>query len=65
MWLGDRKNHKSISYRFEDCGYVPFRNKDAKDGQWRVNDKRQAIYTRAELSPRDRLLAARKLGANM
>jgi hypothetical protein len=65
MWLGDRKNHKSISYRFEDCGYVPFRNKDAKDGQWRVNDKRQAIYTRAELSQRDRLLAARKLGANM
>jgi hypothetical protein len=60
-WLTDRKNRKQIPHRFEACGYVPVRNKNADDGLWRVNGKRQAIYALAELSLRDQYDEASKL----
>ena len=61
VWLKDRKNRRQIPYRFERCGYVPVRNDAADDGLWAINKKRQAIYTKASLSLRDRLAAAGKL----
>jgi hypothetical protein len=61
LWLKDRKNRRAIPHRFEQCGYVPVRN-DARDtGLWVIDGVRQVIYAKAELSPRDRLAAARKL----
>jgi hypothetical protein len=54
-WLRDRKNARRIPHRMEECGYVAVRNPDAEDGRWKMNGKRQVVYARAELSPRDRL----------
>jgi hypothetical protein len=60
-WLDDPKNGRAIPHRPEDCGYVKVRNLDAKDGLWRIDGKRQAIYARADLPLRDQLAAAAKL----
>jgi hypothetical protein len=60
-WLRDRKNRKQISYRMERNGYVAVRNEAAKDGLWRLNDKRQVIYAKATLPARDRYLASQRL----
>jgi len=61
IWLTDRKNRRTILHRMEACGYVPVRNDTAKDGLWKIHERRQAIYTKAELSLRDRIKAARDL----
>ena len=58
LWIRDRKNRRVIPHRLEACGYVPVRNEAATDGLWKVHGKRQAIYARATLTVRDRLLAA-------
>jgi hypothetical protein len=59
-WLNDRKNRRAIPHRFERCGYVPVRNDDAKDGLWVIKGVRQVVYTKVELSVRDRFVAARR-----
>ena len=61
VWLRDRKNRRIVGYRLETCGYVAVRNEDAKDGLWKISDKRQAIYARACLSVRQRYQAAQHL----
>jgi hypothetical protein len=61
VWLRDRKNRRTVGYRFERCEYVAARNEDAKDGLWRINGKRQVIYARGDLSIPERFLAARRL----
>jgi hypothetical protein len=61
MWLRDRKNRRTVGYRFETCGYVAVRNERAKDGLWKINDKRQVIYAKAALLVRERYLAAQRL----
>jgi Family of unknown function (DUF5906) len=60
-WLRDRKSRRMIPHRLEDCGYVPVRNDGAKDGLWKIGDRRQAIYAKADLSVRDRIAAANEL----
>ena len=60
-WLGERKNTKVIPHRFEECAYEPVRNRDAKDGLWRISNRRIAVYAKRELSLRDRIEAARAL----
>jgi uncharacterized protein DUF5906 len=60
-WLGDRKNRRVILHRLENCGYVPVRNPDAKGGLWVVNGKRQVVYARAILAPRERFKAAQRM----
>src|SRR5262245_46500519 len=40
-WLTDRKNRRTFSHRMEACGYVRVRNDTAKDGLWKINDKRK------------------------
>ena len=62
-WLKDRKNRRIIPHRLERCGYVPVRNDTAKDGLWKINGTRQAVYARADLSLGDRLKAAHGLAA--
>jgi Family of unknown function (DUF5906) len=57
-WLQDRKNSRRIPHRLEACGYIAVRNEDAKDGLWKINNKRQAIYGKASMTPRDRIAAA-------
>ena len=59
-WLRDRRNSRKIPHRLEAVGYVKVRNAAAKDGQWKVNGKRQAIYARADLSETDRIQAAQE-----
>jgi Family of unknown function (DUF5906) len=60
-WLRDRKNRRAIPYRLEDAQYVQLPNAGAKDGLWKIRGKRQVIYARSDLSPGDRLRAARQL----
>jgi hypothetical protein len=60
-WLRDRKNARRIPHRLDACGYVAVRNDAAKDGLWKLNGRRQAIYAKADLSPRDRIAAATDL----
>ena len=59
-WLLDRKNARRIPHRLEACGYIAVRNSSAKDGQWKVDGKRQTIYAKASLSLRDRTAAVMK-----
>ena len=60
-WVRDRKNARRIPHRLEDSGYVGVRNDGAKDGRWKVADRRQVIYVKAELPVRDRMAAANTL----
>jgi Family of unknown function (DUF5906) len=64
-WLGDRKNRRSIPHRVEEEGYEPVRNPDAKDGLWKINGRRQAIYAKKGLSARDRMAAAQELSRSV
>jgi len=61
LWINDRKNRRAIPHRLERCGYVPVRNNDASDGLWKIHGKRQVIYAKAELLPRDQYAAAARL----
>src|ERR1700720_2373522 len=58
-WLADPKNRKQFSYRMEDCGYVPVRNEDSKQGLWQIGGERKVIYAKSELSLPDRLKAVK------
>ena len=60
-WLTDRANARQVPYRLESVGYVAVRNTSAKDGLWKLDDRRRAIYARHDLSLRDRIVAARAL----
>lgn len=62
-WLNDSRHRRVIPRRMERCGYVPVRNPDAQSGLWRVGGTRQVVYVRADLSDRDKLVAASKLKA--
>jgi hypothetical protein len=57
-WLKDRRNSRCIPHRFEGCGYVAVRNDNAKSGLWVIDKKRQIIYAKADLTPRERMEAA-------
>jgi Family of unknown function (DUF5906) len=59
LWLTERKNRRLIPHRLESCGYTPVRNKDAKDGLWKVSGSRQVVYAKNSLSPPERVTAAR------
>jgi hypothetical protein len=57
-WLRDPTKRKSTSYRITDCGYVMIENPDAKDGLWKINGRRQAIYIHTDTPPTQRIRAA-------
>ena len=60
-YLRDRKNSRKIPHRLESCGYTAVRNAADKDGLWKMSGGRQVIYARADLSERDRIIAAERL----
>jgi hypothetical protein len=62
-WLSDVKHRRAIPHRLERCGYVQVRNDNAKDGLWKINGKRQAIYAKSSLSLRDRINAAKSVAS--
>jgi hypothetical protein len=64
FWIDDRKNRRAIPHRLEGAGYVQVTNEAAKDGLWKINNRRQAVYARKELPLRDRLAAVNRLVAN-
>lgn len=61
MFLADRRNSRRIPHRLEQCGYVAVRNDAAKDGLFKVNGKRCAIYASQSLCPRDQIAAAHRV----
>jgi len=63
-WLMDRKNRRAFPHRLERCGYVSVRNPLAQDGLWKINGARQVVYAKANLTPGERLAAARKLAGS-
>jgi len=60
-WLDDRRNRRQIPHRLEAVGYVPVRNQSAKDGLWVIDGRRQSIYVRSDLSPRERHAAGMRV----
>jgi hypothetical protein len=48
-WLGDRRNSRQIPHRLDDCGYTKIRNRNAKDGYFKVGLKRCAVYAKKGL----------------
>ena len=58
LWIKDPKNRRAIPHRMEECGYTPVRNTKAKDGLWKINDRRQAVYALSNMDPRDQIREA-------
>jgi hypothetical protein len=60
-WIANRGNRKSLPHRLARCGYTVVPNPDRpKDGLWKYNGARTAIYARTDLSAATRLKAAEK-----
>lgn len=57
-FLLDRKNRRAIPHRFEQCGYTAVRNTTVVNGVWTMAGRKQTVYAKADLSIRDRLIAA-------
>ena len=53
-WLWDRRNSRKVPHRLEQCGYIAVRNPSAKDGMWKVKDRRTIVYAKASLTPQQR-----------
>ena len=62
-WLQDRKYARLIPHRLETVGYVAVRNPAAKDGHWKIDGRRRAVYARQDLPLRDQIRAAGALTA--
>jgi hypothetical protein len=60
-WLRERKNRKAVSHRLENCGYRAVNNPVAKDGLWRIDERRQMIYAKVSLPLGEQLKAAEAL----
>jgi hypothetical protein len=57
-WLLDWRRRRSIPYRLQRCGYIACRNPDAVNGLWVINGRRQTLYAKVSLRPKERLQAA-------
>ena len=55
LWLKDPKSRRAIPHRLEECGYTPVRNPHAKDGLWKINGRRQAVYAQSSMTPREQM----------
>jgi hypothetical protein len=60
-WMNEHHNRKAVSHRLEACGYRAVNNPAAKDGYWRVNDRRCVIYAKITLTEGKQREAAAKL----
>ena len=61
LWLKDPKSRRAIPHRLEECGYTPVRNPHAKDGLWKINGRRQAVYAQSSMTPREQMEQASTL----
>jgi hypothetical protein len=52
--IAEMNSYTEVSHRLEATGYVVVRNPHAKARYWRIQKRRQAVYARHDLSPRDR-----------
>lgn len=59
--LRDRKGRRSVPHKMERVGYVPVRNPDASDGQFKVNGRRQTVYAKSTLRVSEQVREARQL----
>jgi hypothetical protein len=50
QWMNEHRNRKAVNHRLEACGYRAVNNPTANDGYWRVNNRRQVIYSKITLS---------------
>ncbi|HEV8397818.1 MAG TPA: primase-helicase family protein [Vicinamibacterales bacterium] len=57
-YLDDRRNSRQIPRRLESAGYVAARNPDSKDGLWRIDGRRQMVYVKQTLLPKERVAMA-------
>jgi hypothetical protein len=60
-WLRDRKNRKAANHRLENCGYRAVNNPVAKDGLWRICERRQVVYAKKSLPLGEQQKAAEAL----
>jgi Family of unknown function (DUF5906) len=61
LWIRDPKNRRAIPHRMEECGYSTVRNKNAKDGLWKIGGRRQAVYALSNMDLRDQIAEAEDL----
>ena len=61
LWIRDPKNRRAIPHRMEECGYSTVRNKNAKDGLWKISGRRQAVYALSNMDLRDQIAEAEDL----
>jgi hypothetical protein len=65
-YMLEHKHRRATPHRLNRCDYRVFRNTSAKDGLWRINGSRQAVYVKATLPPSARKAAvAAYLGGAM
>jgi hypothetical protein len=64
-FIRDRRNSRVIPQRLREAGYEPVRNPDAESGLWVVAGKRQAIYAKRDMAPREQIASAKQLVAMM
>jgi hypothetical protein len=60
-WLRNRKNLRVVPKHFRESGYVSADNPDSKQRLWTIGGRKQAVYARDDLSPKERWSAARRL----
>jgi len=60
--LQDRGKRRAMPHRMERVGYVPVRNPDAKDGEFKIAGRRQTVYAQRTLTPADQIRWARLVG---
>jgi hypothetical protein len=60
-WLKDRRNRPKIPHRFEACGYTSVRNPNTGDGLWRIQGRREVVYSPVSYTSHLRLAAAAAL----
>lgn len=64
-WLSNPRTAKLLPHKMENIGYVKVRNRDARDGYWKIAGKRSVAYVKNTLSPRDAEIAIKALQARM
>ena len=54
-----------MPHRMERCDYIPLRNPHARDGLWKLQNKRQVVYIKASLDAVQRKALLKRLADGM
>jgi hypothetical protein len=54
-WLREHAKRKAAQHQLAECQYIAVRNPTAKDGLWRIKERRQVIYVRLDLPSEQRI----------